>query len=80
MNDQTIYESLLGLRMPIFMEIDSFSNRYHQINFTKEEYKKITAFLYTEIMKTDKDGKYFDCSDDEIVLPDKPDRIWKKLE
>ncbi len=84
MNEISIYKDLNVVRMFIYMETESFSNKYHQILFTPEQYKKLSLYMYQEIMNnhdTSKcghpgcDGKSFEVGDEIITLPDKPDKI-----
>jgi hypothetical protein len=63
-------DSINDLRVIVLVEKSSFSNKYLQIAFTKEQYIKLLDFLESTGTKDD-DGFDINVMDDvEVVLPD----------
>ena len=79
-------KELRQIRMPIFLEVEPFSNKYKQVLISQKKYNMLTAYMAANILESDPlhkcdepecKGTMFECSDNIITLPDAPDYICK---
>lgn len=70
-------DELYTIRMFIYLESSPQSNKYHQIILTREKYKKLSQFMFENIMDKcdDCDKKAWEVEDEFISLPDKDDAV-----
>lgn len=78
----SIYRDLNKIRVHVLLETEPFSNMYHRILLNKEQFKKFSDFMFTQIAgkeeghvcpNPDCKGGGYEVDDDEIELPDVPD-------
>lgn len=58
------------VRLVLLMETSPLSNKYHQVQFTPEQFKSFTAFIQSIHPKCEHGNVVINLCDEEISLPE----------